>query len=474
MTSAPRRHESIFENIRKRAFAPVDIASLIFFRIAFGLLMTCEIWLYYSHHWIAVDWIEPRFHFKYYGFSWIHPWPGNGMYLHWATLGVLGVFIAAGFLYRFSSVLFFIGFTYTFLLDQATYLNHTYLICLFSFLLIYVPANRALSIDAWLNPKIRSHTTPAWIIWLLRAQIGVVYFYGGLAKIEPDWLRGEPMRSWLAKRIDFPMIGRFFREEWMVYGTSYSGLFLDLFIVPLLIWRRTRIPAFSLALAFHLINARWFTIGVFPYLAIAASTLFFSPTWPRRLLSVFRPEVASVPVNDGGLPSLWRQWTTLSLVTIYLSLQILVPLRHLLYPGKVNWTHEGHRFSWRMMLTQVHTQAYFYVTDPNVDRAFQVKPWQHLSELQADKMAYRPDMILQFAHYLALMMPQMGPKPLSVEARIFVSLNGRKPELFVDPNVDLAAERRSLKHARWLLPMREPLASPGKNFSEDPFAPSSE
>ena len=237
-----------------------------------------------------------------------------------------------------------------------------------------------------------------------------------------------------------------------------NPFFLDLFIVPLLIWRRTRIPAFSLALAFHLINARWFTIGVFPYLAIAASTLFFSPTWPRRLFSVFRPEVASVPMNDGGLPSLWRQWTTLSLVTIYLSLQILVPLRHLLYPGKVNWTHEGHRFSWRMMLTQVHTQAYFYVTDPNVDRAFQVKPWQHLSELQADKMAYRPDMILQFAHYLAMMMPQMGPKPLSVEARIFVSLNGRKPELFVDPNVDLAAERRSLKHARWLLPMREPLA----------------
>src|SRR5213594_2079500 len=101
-------HRAFLPRLRQSAFAPVDIASLIFFRIAFGLLMTCEIWLYYSHHWIAVDWIEPRFHFKYYGFSWIHPWPGNGMYLHWATLGVLGVFIAAGFLYRFSSVLFFI------------------------------------------------------------------------------------------------------------------------------------------------------------------------------------------------------------------------------------------------------------------------------------------------------------------------------------------------------------------------------
>jgi hypothetical protein len=247
-----------------------------------------------------------------------------------------------------------------------------------------------------------------------------------------------------------------------------------LFIVPFLLWRRTRIPAFCLALVFHLINARWFTIGVFPFLAIAATTLFFSPNWPRRVLSVFRPEVASEPVSDGSLLFLRRQRTTLSLVTIYLSLQILVPLRYLLYPGKVNWTHEGHRFSWRMMLTQVHTQAYFYVTDPNVDRTLQVKPWQHLSQLQADKMAYRPDMILQFAHYLAMIMPRMGPKPLRVEARIFVSLNGRKPELFVDPNVDLAAEPRSLQHARWLLPMREPLPPPREYFSEDPFAPSSE
>ncbi len=462
------------EELQKSAFAPVDIASLVFSRIAFGLLMVCEIWMYYTHGWIATDWIEPRFHFKYYGFSWVEPWRGNGMYVHWATLGVLGLFIAAGFLYRVSAALFFLGFTYTFLIDQATYLNHTYLICLFSFLLIFAPANRALSVDVWLNPRIRSQTTLAWTLWLLRAQIGVVYFYGGIAKIEPDWLRGEPMQTWLSKRTDFPLIGRFFREQWMVYGVSYGGLLLDLFIVPLLIWRRTRIPAFCLALAFHLINARWFTIGVFPYLAIAATALFFPPNWPRRILSVFRYGVTSLPVDDGSLPSPWKQWTTLSLASIYLTLQILVPLRHLIYPGRVNWTHEGHRFSWRMMLTQVHTQAYFYVTDPNVDRTLQVKPWQHLSELQADKMAYRPDMILQFAHYLAMMMPQMGTKPLKVEARIFASLNGRKPELFVDPNVDLSAEPRSLQHARWLLPMHEPLPSPGKDLSQDPFAPSSE
>jgi vitamin K-dependent gamma-carboxylase len=470
MKSSRQRSKTLLARVREHAFAPVDIASLVFFRIAFGLLMAWEIWRYYTHGWVAAEWIEPPFHFKYYGFSWVEPWPGNGMYVHWATLGVLGLFIAVGFLYRVSAALFFLGFSYTFLLDEGTYLNHNYLICLFSFLSILVPANRAFSIDAWLNPKIRSQTTPAWTLWLLRAQIGVVYFYGGLAKIEPDWLRGEPMRSWLTKWTDFPVIGRFFRDDWMVYGVSYGGLLLDLLIVPFLLWRRTRVAAFCVALAFHLMNAKWFTIGVFPWLAISATSVFLSPSWPRQVVSIFRRGIISIPVYDRKLTSQRKQWVVLSLVSIYVAIQVLAPLRYLLYPGRVNWTHEGHRFSWRMMLSRINTHAFFYVTDPNSGRTAQVNPREYLNESQMHKMGYRPDMILQFAHYLASVIPHLGAKPLKVEARILNSLNGRKAELFADPNVDLAAEPRSLKHARWLLPMHEPLPPRGEDFSKDPFA----
>ncbi|HEV3243433.1 MAG TPA: HTTM domain-containing protein, partial [Chthoniobacterales bacterium] len=169
-----RVYQSFLEKLQKRAFASVDIASLVFFRIAFGLLMIRHVSWYFSNHRIASFWLEPRFLFKYYGFSWIHPWSGNGLYIHCAVVGALAVFIAAGFLYRASAGLFCLGYTYIFLLDEALWVNHRYLICLFSFLLIFVPANRALSIDAWLNPKIRSETTPAWTLWLLRGQMGVV------------------------------------------------------------------------------------------------------------------------------------------------------------------------------------------------------------------------------------------------------------------------------------------------------------
>jgi hypothetical protein len=88
-------------------------------------------------------------------------------------------------------------------------------------------------------------------------------------------------------------------------------------------------------------------------------------------------------------------------------------------------------------------------------------------------LAYLPDFPLQFAHYLATVMPRRGPKPLKVEARIFLSFNGRKPELYVNPNVDLAAECRTLGRPRWLLPIHEPLPPPGKKFSGGSSAPAS-
>ncbi len=68
---------------------------------------------------------------------------------------------------------------------------------------------------------------PAWALWLIRFQVGVPYLYGGFAKINPDWLRGEPIRMWLAGKTSFPILGQLFTQEWMVMLFSYGGLLID-------------------------------------------------------------------------------------------------------------------------------------------------------------------------------------------------------------------------------------------------------
>jgi vitamin K-dependent gamma-carboxylase len=462
---------SFLAKLRPRAFAPVDIASLVFFRIAFGLLMVGEVWRYYSSNWIATHWLEPRFLFKFYGFSWVHPWPGHLLYIHWGVLGVLGLLMAAGFFYRASVALFFLSHTYFFLLDEAWYVNHTYLISLFSFLLLFMPAHGALSIDAWLRPRLRSSATPAWTLWLLRLQIGVVYFYGGVAKISPDWLHGVQIRH-LGRWTDSPLTRRFLQADWMVYTVSYGGLLLDLSLVPLLLWRRTRVPAFCLALVFHLLNAYWFHIGIFPWLAIAATTLFFSPSWPRRIIGLFKTSGFSSP-RQWTTPSLRKQTTILVLVAIYAAIQLLVPLRHFFSRGGVEWTYAEHRFSWRMMLANQSSHYVFYVTDPNTGVTVRVPGGRFLNARQVGMLANLPDFPLQAAHYLAKVMLRRGPEPLRVEARILVSINGRPPHLYVDPNVDLAAEPRPfLLRPRWILSIDDPPPLPGKEYKGDFVQPS--
>jgi len=463
--------QEMWKRFGSAAFKPVDIASIVFFRIAFGALM---IWRVGDHlYWddIATLWLKPKFHFSFYGFAWVHPWPATWLYAHWIVLGVSAFFVAIGFCYRPSAIVLCLSNTYFFLLDEAYFVNHTYLLCLLSFLFCIVPAHRAFSIDAWLRPRLRAQTVPAWNLWLLRLQMGVVYFYGGVAKLSPDWLQGEPMRLYLSQHPDFPLIGRFFHDEAMVYMASYTSLLLDLLIVPLLLWRRTRSVAFSLAVLFHVMNSRLFTIGIFPWLAIAATALFFSPSWPRQLLGRLGLKTNSGgPATESPARAGWTQRTALAFVVIYSAIQILVPLRHFLSRGGIEWTFGVHRFSWRMYVQAQSVQSMFYVTDPISGGEARIAPRQVLNARQASIMADTPDIAWQFAHYLATGVPRRGTGPLIVQARVLTMINGRPPEPYLDPAVNLAAEPRPfLFRPRWIKAINDPLPPLEERYRRDTF-----
>ena len=472
---------------------PIDNSFLIFFRIVFGAIMVWESYRYLSHNWVNRYYIEPTLLFKYYGFSWVKPWPGQGMYVHFIALAVLALCIFAGFLYRITATFFFLAFTYVFLLDQTRYLNHFYLVSLISFLLIFLPAERALSVDGLLRPKIRSDTAPAWTLWLLRAQVGIAYFFGGLAKLNSDWLHGEPMRMWLQPYVKLPLFGPLFAKEWVVYHFVFGGLLLDLLVVPLLLWRRTRPYAFVAAVIFNLFNALLFQIGIFPWFMLGATLIFFPPDTMRRVVrwiirafaSADSPDVSAfahtkaVPGSTVNFASFsvvttcdhlsTRQKAGAILLTTYLAVQFLLPLRHYAYPGNVSWTEEGHNFSWHMKLRTKSAEAIFTVTHPASGRTWTIDPKEHLDARKLMKMATHPDMILQFSHHLAMQKRLEGYEGVEVRAHVMASLNGRKPQLLVDPTADLTKERLSLLPARWILPLTEPLTARGSSQTvEDP------
>ena len=457
--SAPAR-QAAPARLAQRLFEPVDVASLVAFRIAFGGLMAVEAYRYLTSGWIRQYWIDPGFYFTFQGFDWVKPWAGDGMYLHFGALGVLALCVMAGFAYRVSATLFFAGFAYVFLLDKANYLNHFYLIALISFVMILVPAHRSFSVDARRRPKLRSSTVPAWSLWLVRFQVGIAYFYAGVAKLNDDWLHGEPLREWLLDAMDFPLIGGFFDARAAPYLFSYGGLILDLGAVPFLLWRRTRPYAFAALVCFHLMNTQLFNIGIFPYLMLGATTIFFAPDWPRRVLDRVRRVDARRPPERrpaGAPPARLRafHWALVAVLGLFVAANVLVPLRHFAYPGEVHWTEEGHRFAWHMKLrAKAATPVLFVVTEADGD-VVDVASQDFLSPRQALKMSTRPDMILQAAHELARRGRAGGEGRVEVRARTFVSLNGRQPQPLVDPDVDLAAQPRDLGHSSWIVPLRD-------------------
>src|SRR5690606_29941802 len=101
---------------------------------------------------------------------------------HYGVLAVLALAIALGAWTRVAAALFTLGFAYTQLVDVTNYLNHHYLVVLLGGLLVCVPANAAWSLDARWRPALRRTHVPAWIVWVVRFQIGVVYVFAGLAK----------------------------------------------------------------------------------------------------------------------------------------------------------------------------------------------------------------------------------------------------------------------------------------------------
>jgi vitamin K-dependent gamma-carboxylase len=433
----------------KRLFEPVDNAPLAVFRIAFGLILCYEMVKHFAYDWIRPYYIDPPFHFTFYGFDWVRPLDGDGMFWVFGVVGAAALCIALGLFYRLSAVVFFVGFNYIFLIDEAYYLNHFYLISLLALLLIFTPTHQAFSLDALLRPKLRSDTAPKWALWLLRAQIGLVYFFGGIAKLNGDWLQGEPMRIWLAERTDFPLIGMWFTEEWMVYAFSYGGLLFDLLFFPAILWRRTRWIAIVTAVGFHITNTLLFNIGVFPWLMLASTMIFLPPAWSRRLIPRWS-NAPPVPVYP------YRGWIV-AVLGLYFAYQVLMPLRHFLYPGDVNWTEEGHRFSWHMKLRDKEGAIRIFITDPVSGETWEIDPDTYLNDDQYDKMRNTPDMILQFCHYLAEIHRQQGYGEVEVRVLSQVSLNGRRPRLMIDHTVNLAAVERSLLPADWIVPLEEPL-----------------
>jgi hypothetical protein len=428
---------------------PVSIVPLVILRVVFGVLMLVSTLRFMANGWVETFYIAPQFHFTYLGFDWVKPLSSNGMWLIFLALCALAICIALGLFYRVAIALFFVSFTYVELLDEAYYLNHYYFVSVLSFLLIWLPLHRAFSLDVWMRPHIRRETVPFWMVFAVRGLLAIVYVYAGLAKLQSDWLlEAQPLKIWLRANRDFPILGEaIFGQVWFAYVMSWGGAIYDLTIVFFLTWRKSRWWAYLTVIIFHLMTALLFNIGMFPFIMIGVTLVFFDERDFARLRPT-KHNHTSIIQPKHYTPSALAGW----IVGIFLLFQVLFPWRYVLYGDNVLWTQEGFRFGWRVMLTENTGFAVFQVYDPISDKTWEVYPSDYLTDVQERQMSFQPDMVQQFAHFLAQRFAQDGYANVQVRAEVYASFNGRPSRLLIDPTIDLAQEPLTLWKKSWIVP----------------------
>lgn len=434
--------------LNRLLFTKIDNAPLIIFRVFFGTLIALESFGAILTGWVKANLVDPEFNFSFIGFEWLRPLPGLGMYFYFAIMGALGICIALGYRYRWSIIGFTLLWTSVYLMQKTSYNNHYYLLVLISGFMIFFPANRYLSIDAKKRPEIERYAMAGWVKWTIVLQLFLVYTYAGIAKLYGDWLDFRIIGILMHDKADYPIIGNLLQEPWAHRIIGTFGILFDLCIVPALLWRPTRKIAFVMSLFFHLFNSIVFQIGIFPYLSLAFMVFFFEPKTIRNLFFKKKPFYDD---HEIVIPS--YRIALVTMMGLYFSVQIALPLRHLFIKDNVLWTEEGHRLSWRMMLRSRTGTVQFKVVNRNNGQSETIDLGDYLTTKQQQRIGSYPDFLWQFAQYLKKRNMEQGKRVSVFAINSKVSINGKPYRSFIDPKVDLANERWDpFRHHQWILP----------------------
>lgn len=452
-------------------FGSIDGHVLGAFRIIFGLFMAYEAWVYLRVGLIEQGLLAPQILFKYDGLGWLHPFSAPAMYAILAVMGLSGLLIAAGVMFRWACWAFALSLAFIFLQEKSYYNNHIYLFILLGVMLSFTHADHFLSLRRKAG---RFTALPRWQQFIFQAQFVIVYFYGGLTKLKLDWwIRKEPITSMVNSFPSNHWLAPFFKTDFSIGVLTYGGLLLDI-LAPLLLWykpvRRWAMIPFA---AFHLANGRIFDdIGIFPYVMLCSLILFFE----TKELPLLRKWASPTPgVSQSGAPQpkgasqksktteplqpsvpVTPAWMKNVLVGFF-AFQLLFPFRGFFLPNKMDWTGIGKNFSWRMKVdTRSIEEMTFTVHNPVNGQVSPVNVGSFVNQMQILNMANDVRSVAAFARKLRDHVARQGMPGAVVKARIRVRYNGRPPQLLVNPDVDLASVTYSpFRKLDWVIPFQE-------------------
>lgn len=448
-------------------FKETDSSILSLFRIIFGGFMVYQILKYYQLDYTYQFMSGPEYLFSYYYLDFLKPLPDYLLKAIHHGLFISAVFIVLGLFYRYAMTFFFFGITYFSFIDKTLYNNHLYLISLISFVMIFMEADKKYSLRKL--KKGTRLTVPNWNVRLLQFLIFVVYFYGGLAKLNIDWLSGGiPEIMYNASKDSY--LHSILPKKFLVNLINYGGILYDLLIGFILLYKPTRMIGFLMVLTFNLTNGIYLfrDIGLFPYFMICATALFFDPENVGKFIQnlfnqkdrgkkkkVVKKTVATPKLQLFTSPTK-RQQITAACLSIFVLFQLLFPFRYFLLTDNPEWYGKASKFSWRMkMQSRSLKNMKMTLTDRSTGAVSDIDHTSFLSSNQFKHLVDDPYYIVQFGKYLNRKAIERGMSDPIVKANILLTFNGRPAQLMVNPDTDLSrVDESPFVDNDWIVPLQ--------------------
>ena len=430
----------------KFLFKQIDNTGLSLFRVVFGLLITLEAFGAIATGWVRRVFVDPDFTFNFIGFDFLQVLIGEGMYLYFVLMGILGIFVMLGYKYRIAMFSYAILWTTVYLMQKTSYNNHYYLMVLLCWIMAFLPVNKRYSLDVKFNSSFKSIAVSQWVKWVLVLQVGIVFTYGSIAKWYPDWIHGTAPGVLLQSKSHYYLIGDLLQQKWAHYTLAYFGIIFDLIVIPMLLYKKTRLLGFYLSLFFHLFNSIVFQVGIFPYMSIAFALFFFtSETIQKRFKlkkEIYIKNEWVYPKHNKNIP--------IGIFFLYFVIQLGLPLRHWAIKDDVLWTEEGHRMSWRMMLRSKKGVLKVYTLNQETGEKNRYDYKKILSSKQKRAVATKPDLMWQLAQKIKDQEKKAG-NDVKVFFNSKVSVNGGPYFQFTNDTIDIASlDWNPIKHSNWL------------------------
>ena len=426
-------------NFIKDLKKPVPSISIALFRLSFAAILLIQTFYFIIGDFITKNIINPVVLFPF--IEGLNPLPRTYLIALSYIMLISNIGMLLNKFARFSTIIFFCCFTYFWILDKGYFNNHYYFISLICFILFLVEQEASFY---------KNLHTPKISIFTLQIMVFIVYFIAGLNKLNPYWIfEFQPIRHILEVKAEITN-NTFFKKDILIIAMSYLGVIFDLTIGFLLFFKRTKLFAFAAIVLFHLTNYWIFKdvgeIGVFPFLMISTTIIFIDPTYLNKLFNLDAKPIIQKT----------RSLFLNKFLVFFLIIQILLPFRHVLFHGHVDYNGIGQRFSWRMKIMYKESEINYFITNIMTREKYNVSINTMLTNRQYNNLKYFPDLIVPLAKKIQLeAMENFGLKHVKITCEYQIRFMGKNQQLLFPKTLDLTNIKNPEMTNKWLLPLKK-------------------